>query len=707
MIGSFSALERFFLKRKERLKSNISALEQGGQLVGGERGFLTGSLNLDVLAVARLDDVHVNIGVGIKHIIEVKIDVAVDQTNRNRCQVVRDDRVLVVLSLEGIQGWWRPALLSLFRGWSEVNGEADALSDESADSQTQGDVGRRDGGAPGAAVSVQDVAVHVERNGSKRLQIHGGTKGTSDETLDFLCSTFGATALTAEARIGGTGEQGILSVNPAFGGITREPTGEAGFFGAAGQDHGVALLVQHRSKGVGGEVQCHFGCSHFVVGSRKVEFSFEFRHGPGYGAGFIKPSQAPNGSTGRLKVCLQFHLTMPQPQAVICAVARTPIGKFMGAYTSMTAVDLGVLTVKELLTRANVDPSSGVIDEVLFGQVLQAGAGQNPARQVALGAGLPVSTPAATINKVCGSSLKAAMMAANSIRAGEYKAIIAGGMESMSNAPQLLMGQRKGAKMGNSTLVDSMIHDGLWDVYNDVHMGTTGETVAKECNINRATMDAFAARSQQRASEAWANGWFDWETFPVEIPQRRGDPTVLSTDEGVRGQTTIESLAGLRPVFDREGAVTAGNASTLNDGASAVLIAEAEFAKAQGWEVIATIEDYCTSGVEPARVMSAPIPAVKSLLERNNLDVLDVDVYEHNEAFASASCAVAQEVGIPDDRFNLHGGAVSVGHPLGASGTRCLITMLGVMRRLKANSGIVTLCLGGGNAVAMYVRSSE
>ena len=395
---------------------------------------------------------------------------------------------------------------------------------------------------------------------------------------------------------------------------------------------------------------------------------------------------------------------MSQPKAVICAVARTPIGKFMGALSSMTAVDLGARTVTELLNRAGVEAASGLVDEVIFGQVLQAGAGQNPARQVALGAGLPVSTPCVTVNKVCGSSLKAAMMAANSIRAGEYKVIIAGGMESMSNAPQLLMGQRKGAKMGDSKLIDSMIHDGLWDVYNDVHMGTTGETVAKECNIDRETMDAFAAQSQQRAAEAWKNGWFDWETFPVDIPQRRGAPLILATDEGVRGDTTAQSLAGLRPVFDKDGTVTAGNASTLNDGASAVLIAEAEFAKEQGWEILASIEDYCTSGVEPARVMSAPIPAVKTLLERNNLDVLDVDVYEHNEAFASASCAVAQEVGIPEDRFNLHGGAVSLGHPLGASGTRCLITMLGVMRRLNATSGIVTLCLGGGNAVAMYVR---
>jgi acetyl-CoA C-acetyltransferase len=395
---------------------------------------------------------------------------------------------------------------------------------------------------------------------------------------------------------------------------------------------------------------------------------------------------------------------MPQPKVAICAVARTPIGKFMGALSGFTAVELGVLAVEEVCRRAGLDPSSGVIDEVIFGQVLQAGAGQNPARQVALGAHLPYTTPCVTINKVCGSSLKAAMMASNSIRAGEYKAIIAGGMESMSNAPHLLKNHRKGSKMGDSTLVDSMIHDGLWDGYNDVHMGTTGETIAEECNITRETSDAYAARSQQRASTAQANGWFDWEMFPVEIPQRRGDPVHFHSDEGVRSNTTAESLANLRPVFKKDGQVTAGNASTLNDGASAVLLADAEFAQQQGWEILGYVEDYCTSGVEPARVMSAPITAVEMLLERNQLTVLDVDVYEHNEAFASASCSVAQELNIPEDRFNLHGGAVSLGHPLGASGTRCLITMLGVMRRLESSSGIVTLCLGGGNAVAMLVR---
>ena len=399
-----------------------------------------------------------------------------------------------------------------------------------------------------------------------------------------------------------------------------------------------------------------------------------------------------------------FPSDMGRHTAVICGVSRTPIGRFMGALSSMSAVDLGVASVKELLGRMDINPSSGIVDEVLMGQVLQAGIGQAPARQVALGAGLPVSTSCVTINMVCGSSLKAVMHAATSIRMGEHNVVIAGGMESMSNAPQLLMGQRKGKKMGDSKLVDSMIHDGLWDVYNDMHMGNTGEVVARECSINRDQADAFSVQSHKKAAKAWDEGWFDWETFALEIPQRRGEPVLLERDEGIRPDSSVEHLSTLRTVFDKDGIVTAGNASTLNDGASAVLVTSEEFAKEQGWEILATIEDYCTAGVEPERVMSAPIPAVKNLLERNNLTVLDVDVYEHNEAFASASCAVAQEVGIPHDRFNLHGGAVSLGHPLGSSGTRCLITMLGVMRRLDSKSGIVTLCLGGGNAVAMYLR---
>lgn len=395
---------------------------------------------------------------------------------------------------------------------------------------------------------------------------------------------------------------------------------------------------------------------------------------------------------------------MGEKKVVICGVARTPIGRFMGTLSPFSAVDLGVASVKELLKRTGINPDSGLVEEVIFGQVLQAGAGQNPARQVALGSGLPVSTPCVTINKVCGSSLKAAMLAANAIRAGEYNVVIAGGMESMTNAPQLLFKQRFGQKMGDSMLIDSMIYDGLWDVYNDMHMGNTGEVVSEEFDISREQMDEFAARSQRLANEAESNGWFDWERFAMEIPQRRGDPLLFNVDEGVRAGTTADGLANLRPVFKQNGRVTAGNSSTLNDGASAILVAEYQTAVDNGWEIIATIEDYCTSGLEPQRVMAAPIPAINTLLKRNKLDVLDVDVYEHNEAFAAASCAVAKEVGIPEDRFNLHGGAVSLGHPLGASGTRCLITMLGVMRRKDAKSGIVSLCLGGGNAVAMLVK---
>ena len=395
---------------------------------------------------------------------------------------------------------------------------------------------------------------------------------------------------------------------------------------------------------------------------------------------------------------------MSQPRVVICGVARTPIGSFMGTLSSMTAVELGVAAVKELCNRVGIDTASGIVDEILFGQVLQAGCGQNPARQVALGAGLPVSTAATTINKVCGSSLKAAMMAANSISAGKSKVIIAGGMESMSNAPQLLIGHRKGKKMGDSKLIDSMIHDGLWDVYNDIHMGNTGETIAEESGISRIDSDEFAIRSHQRAAEAWHQGWFDWETFTVNVPQRKGDDVQFDKDEGIKPNSNLQTLSNLRPVFNNQGQVTAGNASTLNDGASAVLITSESNAVENGWDIIAYIDDYCTSGVEPHRVMSAPIPAIKTLLERNSLNVLDVDIYEHNEAFASASCAVAKKLDIPHDRLNLNGGAISIGHPLGSSGTRCLITLLGIMRRTESKSGIVTLCLGGGNAVAMLVR---
>ena len=392
---------------------------------------------------------------------------------------------------------------------------------------------------------------------------------------------------------------------------------------------------------------------------------------------------------------------------VICAVARTPIGKYRGVYAQMSAVDLGIVAVRSVLERAGIDPMENIIDDVLMGQVIQAGAGQNPARQVALGAGLPASTPCATINKVCGSSLKALMIAATAIRAGEHRAVIAGGMESMTNAPHLVRDYHKGAEIDVDAIVHSMIYDGLWDVYNDIHMGNTGELIAEECSISRVEMDTFAARSQKLAATARDSGWFDWEIVPVDAPQVDGSVKNIIQDEGIRDSTNIEALAGLRTVFKKEGTITAGNASTLNDGGSAVLVADENFAIEQGWPILARIIDQYTSGVEPARVMYAPIPAIQALLERNKLGVEDVDVYEHNEAFAAASCAVAKEVGIPEARFNLHGGAVSLGHPLGASGTRCLMTMLGVLRRTGGSTGIVTLCLGGGNAVAMLIERVE
>lgn len=391
---------------------------------------------------------------------------------------------------------------------------------------------------------------------------------------------------------------------------------------------------------------------------------------------------------------------------VICAVARTPIGKYRGVFSELSAVDLGICAVKGLIENVGINSESTIIDEVLMGQVLQAGAGQNPARQVALGAGLPVSTPSTTINKVCGSSLKSVMIASSAIRAGEYRAVIAGGMESMTNAPHIVRGYRRGDEVDSTSLIHSMVHDGLWDVYNDMHMGNTGEVIADECSISRKQMDQFAVRSHQRAANARDNGWFEWEIVPVSIDTEDGVKEIR-TDEGIRENSNIETLAELRSVFQKDGRITAGNASTLNDGASAVLVADEEFAIEQGWPILAKIVDQCTSGVEPKRVMYAPIPAINTLLQRNELEVMDIDVFEHNEAFASASCAIANEIGIPDDRFNLNGGAVSLGHPLGSSGTRCLITMLGILRRIDGSKGIVSLCLGGGNAVAMLIERVE
>ena len=375
---------------------------------------------------------------------------------------------------------------------------------------------------------------------------------------------------------------------------------------------------------------------------------------------------------------------------VICAVARTPVGRYRGALADRSAVELGIHAVKGLLARVGIDPASGIIDEVLFGQVLQAGAGQAPARQVALGTGMPHSTPATTINKVCGSSLKAVMLAANSIRAGEYNVIVAGGMESMTNAPYF---GKKISKTEYGEMKPTMIHDGLWDVYNNEHMGNTGETVSDEFDIGREIADAFSSRSHDLAQAAWDQGWMDFEV--VETPG-------LDRDEGIRPGG---DLSEMRAVFKEGGKVTAGNASQLSDGAAAVLVANRQIAEEQGWPVLGTVLDYCTSGVEPARVMAAPIPAIECLLERNQLTMDDLTYVEHNEAFAAASCAVAKACEISDEKFNPHGGAVAIGHPLGATGARCLMTLINALRRSGGGKGIVTLCLGGGNAVAMLVEA--
>ena len=396
---------------------------------------------------------------------------------------------------------------------------------------------------------------------------------------------------------------------------------------------------------------------------------------------------------------------MANEDVVICAVARTPVGRYRGALKHYSAVDLGILSVKELLKRSGIDPASGIIDEVLFGQVLQGGSGQAPARQVALGAGLPVSIPATTINKVCGSGLKTVMMAANSIRAGEYEVIICGGMESMTNSPHLVWSPRRGEDVAYSDLKHSMVHDGLWDVYNDVHMGNTGETVAIDYDIGRTTSDLFSARSHALANEAWEKGWLEWESFPVEGTDRDGNQLTLSKDEGIRAGIDLENLSELEPVFSSDGQVTAGNASQLSDGAAAILVASKSAAQSNGWPVLATVIDQYTSGVEPSKIMASPIPAVEALLERNSLTIDDLKFVEHNEAFAAASCAVAKGLAIPDEKFNPHGGAVAIGHPLGATGTRCLITLINALRRNNGGKGIVTLCLGGGNAVSMLVET--
>ena len=387
---------------------------------------------------------------------------------------------------------------------------------------------------------------------------------------------------------------------------------------------------------------------------------------------------------------------------VILSAARTAIGKFQGALSSFTAPQLGAFAVKEALARSGVPAEK--IDEVIMGSVLQAGLGQNPARQAALGAGLPDTIAAFTLNKVCGSSLKAVMVAAQAIKAADSDFIIAGGMESMTNAPYLLPKAREGIRLGHGEVVDSVIHDGLWDKYNNYHMGCTGEIVSKEWKVTRAEADEFSVRSHQRAAAAMKSGAFAKEIFTVEIPQRKGESLKFVTDEGVRADSSLEGLAKMKAAFEKDGTVTAGNASQLSDGASAVVVACQQKAEKLGFKPLAKIVAYATAGLAPKYVMMAPEKAVRMIWEKTGWGANDVDLYELNEAFAVQGVALTRVLGLDPEKVNVNGGAVALGHPIGASGTRVLTTLLYALQARGGKRGIASLCLGGGNAVAMAIE---
>ncbi len=390
------------------------------------------------------------------------------------------------------------------------------------------------------------------------------------------------------------------------------------------------------------------------------------------------------------------------PNAVIVSATRTPMGKFMGAFTGLKAPALGAAAIAEAVKRASIE--AGEVEEVIFGNVLQAGVGQNPARQAARAAGIPDSVGSVTINKVCGSGLKSVMLAAQAIRAGDAKVIVAGGMESMTNAPYLLPDGRLGARLGHAKLLDSMVSDGLWDVYNDYHMGITAENVADRYEISREQQDEFAATSQQRAVAAWEAGRFDEEIVAVEVPQRKGDPVVVAKDEGPRAGTTAESLGKLRAAFKKDGTVTPGNASTINDGAAAVVVMEEQEAERRGLTPLARVAGYATGGVAPEWVMMAPVEAVKNLNAKTGLKADAYGLAELNEAFAVQAIACTREIGLDPEQTNVNGGAVALGHPIGASGCRILVTLLHAMKDRDVKTGLASLCLGGGNAVAMAVQ---
>jgi acetyl-CoA C-acetyltransferase len=387
---------------------------------------------------------------------------------------------------------------------------------------------------------------------------------------------------------------------------------------------------------------------------------------------------------------------------VIVAAQRTAVGKFGGALAKTPASELGAAVIQALMAQTKIDPA--LIGEVILGQVLQAGVGQNAARQSVIKSGLPNAIPGMTINKVCGSGLKAVMLAAQSIRDGDSQVVIAGGQESMSASPHVLQGSRDGQRMGDWKMVDTMIVDGLWDVYNQYHMGITAENVAKKHGITREQQDAMALASQQKAAAAQDAGKFKDEIVPFSIAQKKGDPIVFSADEFINRKTNAEALAGLRPAFDKAGSVTAGNASGLNDGAAAVMVMSAAQAKTLGLTPLARIASYASAGLDPAIMGMGPVPAAQKALQRAGWKATDLDLLEINEAFAAQACAVHQQMGWDTSKVNVNGGAIAIGHPIGASGCRILVTLLHEMQRRNAKKGIASLCIGGGMGVALTVE---
>ena len=387
---------------------------------------------------------------------------------------------------------------------------------------------------------------------------------------------------------------------------------------------------------------------------------------------------------------------------VIVSAARTAVGKFGGSLAKIAAPDLGATVIHAVLERAGVKPEQ--VSEVIMGQVLTAGSGQNPARQSVIKAGLPEMVPGMTINKVCGSGLKAVMLAANAIIAGDAEIVVAGGQENMSAAPHVLPGSRDGFRMGDAKLIDSMVVDGLWDVYNNYHMGTTAENVAREYGISREDQDKFAALSQNKAEAAQKAGRFNDEIVPIAIPQRKGEPLQFTTDEFVRHGVTAEALAGLKPAFSKEGTVTAANASGINDGAAAVVVMSAKKAEALGLTPLARIKAYANAGVDPKVMGMGPVPASRRCLERAGWGVNDLDLMEINEAFAAQALAVHKQMGWDQSKINVNGGAIAIGHPIGASGCRILVTLLHEMQKRDAKKGLASLCIGGGMGVALAVE---